>query len=407
MNEDISIYIHIPFCKSKCYYCDFISFENKEDKCISTYIDAVCNEILQKADILSQYNIKTIYLGGGTPSFIDSKYIEKIISTLNLFKNNELKEYDGYKVYDKEETEITIEINPGTITKEKIKAYKRAGINRVSLGLQTTHDETLKKIGRKHTFEEFENALKLCKEENITNISVDLIYPLPGLTLDMFKESVNKIIDLKDIYNIKHISIYNLEVYSKTKLAFLLNENYLTLPDEDEEYQMRLFLEKTLAKNKFEKYEISNFSLKGFESKHNLNYWNQGIYLGFGIAASSYISSTRYTNGNDIKKYIEVMSLNTPYIVAKEEMDKLDLMKEYIILKLRLKEGLNSLDFKNKFKVDLLDIFKIEIDKLIEQKLIIKIPNTDNNSSMSIANFNICLTNRGFEVANVVFRTFV
>lgn len=397
MNEDISIYIHIPFCKSKCYYCDFVSFENKEDDCIAMYIDAVCNEILQKADILSQYNIKTIYFGGGTPSYIDSKYIEKIISTLNLFKNTE-------NILDEEETEITLEINPGTITKEKITAYKNIGINRVSLGLQTTHDEILKKIGRKHTFEEFKTVLELLKEEKIDNISVDLIYPLPSLTLDMFKESVNEIISLKDIYNIKHISIYNLEIYPKTKLAFLLNENYLTLPDEEEEYQMRLFLENTLAENKFEKYEISNFAIKGFESKHNLNYWNQGIYFGFGIAASSYIASTRYTNGNDIKKYIEAMSLGTSYIVEKEEMDKLDIMKEYVILKLRLKEGINSLEFKNKFKVELFDIFKIEIDKLIEQKLLIKILNKNNNDNN---NFNIALTNRGFEVANTVFRTFV
>ena len=408
MNEDISIYIHIPFCKSKCYYCDFVSFENKEDDCISMYIDALCNEILQKAEILSQYNIKTIYFGGGTPSYIDSKHIDKIISTLNLFKSTENKLYE-------KETEITLEINPGTITKEKIKSYKNIGINRVSLGLQTTHDEILKKIGRKHTFEEFKTALELLKEEKIDNISIDLIYPLPSLTLDMFKESVNEIISLKDIYNIKHISIYNLEIYPKTKLAFLLKENYLTLPDEEEEYKMRLFLESTLSENKFEKYEISNFSIKGFESKHNLNYWNQGIYFGFGIAASSYISSTRYTNGSDIRKYLEAMSLGTSYVVEKEEMDKLDIMKEYVILKLRLKEGINALEFKNKFKVELFDIFKIEIDKLIEQKLLVKILNENNNikdidnnkNNNDTTNFNIALTNRGFEVANTVFRTFV
>lgn len=395
MNKDLGIYIHIPFCTSKCHYCNFTSFENKEDY-IEQYIDALCNEILQKAEILSEYNIKSIYFGGGTPSCIDSKYIIKILDTLKLFENSG---EDNFK------KEITIEINPGEISKEKINDYVKNGINRVSIGLQTTHDEILKKIGRKHTFNDFKKTLIMCKNANITNISIDLIYPLPEQNVEMFSDSLDKIINLSKEYNIKHISIYNLEVHSKTKLAFLLKENYLTLPDEEQEYQMKKKLESTLYRNGFNKYEISNFSLPNFESKHNLNYWNQGIYLGFGVAAASFISSTRYKNIEDIELYIKHAELGTIHQIQKDEMDKLELMKEYIILNLRLKYGVNSTKFKSKFSVDIFDIFNEEISKLKKQKLIdiTKVYEDD----FSNKNVNIHLTNRGAEVANIVWENFI
>ncbi len=214
MNKKIGIYIHIPFCKSKCYYCDFVSYTNKEDY-IEKYIDALLKEILEKADILSEYEISTIYFGGGTPSSIDSKYITKIMETLKLFSNK----------FD----EVTIEINPNSITKDKLLDYKNAGINRLSIGLQSTHNEILKKIGRTHTCNDFLNTLNLAKEANFTNISVDLIYPLPELTLSMFEDTLKFIVSLSDEYNIKHISVYNLEIHEDTKLAFLLKERFFII----------------------------------------------------------------------------------------------------------------------------------------------------------------------------------
>ena len=383
MKDDIGIYIHIPFCKSKCYYCDFASFVNRED-IIEKYVNSLCNEILQKAELLSNLNIKTIYIGGGTPSFIDEKYIKQILDTLYLF------------VCDKSKIEeITIEVNPGTCTKEKILNYKKYGINRISLGVQSTHNDILKNIGRIHKFEDVLNTLEYIKSANIDNVSVDLMYPLPGLTLKKFENTLDTIINLKDLYNIKHISIYNLEVHENSKLDFLLKEGFLSLPDEDEEYNMKQMLEKKLNKAKFYKYEISNFAIKGYEAKHNLNYWKQKYYLGFGVAASSYMYSTRYDNTKNIEEYINKINNFEDAVISSVQMDKLDTMKEYVILNLRVVEGINIKDFKSKFKTDIFDIFKVEFEKLIKQGLI------------NVSNTNIFLTPRGMEVANIVWQEFI
>ncbi len=379
--KDISIYIHIPFCVSKCFYCDFNSYANKEDL-IDLYVDALIKEILSKSDILSEYNIKTIYFGGGTPSFIDSKYIVKIMNVLNMFN------------VDKD-AEITIEINPNSITYEKLEDYKLSGINRISIGLQTTFDDVLKNIGRRHTLNDFISALELIKKVGILNISCDLIYPLPDLSYERFKESIDYVILLSKKYDIKHISIYNLEVHEGSKLDFLLKEGFLKLVDEDEEYKMRKYLISTLENNNFIKYEISNFSIPGYESKHNLNYWNQGVYLGFGAGASSFISSSRYRNVNSIEKYINGVNSNNLVIEDREDMDSFDLIKEYIILRLRLKEGIILKDFKTKFNETIFKYFSKELDELSKNNLII------------ITDSKIYLSDRGQEVANQVWEKFI
>lgn len=392
MRQEIGIYIHIPFCISKCYYCNFISYVDK-DKIVEDYINAVCMEILQNAEILSEYTISTIYFGGGTPSYIDSKYIKQIMNTLNLFK----KENDF--------SEVTIEVNPNSVTLKKLLDYKGCGINRISIGLQSTHNDILKVIGRKHTLSDFKNTLNMCKEAKFANISVDVIYPLPNLTLEKFDDTLNYIMNIKDEYNIKHISIYNLEVHKGTKLEFLLNEGYISIVDEEIEYQMKELLEKTLEKNGFNKYEISNFCLKGFESKHNTNYWNQGMYLGFGACSSSFFSSTRYKNTDNIEEYIEDINSGISPVVEKESLDLLDLMKEFIILKLRLKNGFSTLEFK-KFGKDIFDIFSDELRDLEEKKLI-NIIKINNDFETDTACYNISLTKRGCEVANLVWEKFI
>ena len=380
MNKEISIYINIPFCKSRCYYCDFFSNTSKDDL-IENYIDAVCSEILQNAEILSQYKIKTVYFGGGTPSYIDSKYIAKVIDTIKLFSNDI--------------SEVTIEINPATVNIDKMKKYKEAGINRISIGLQSTHDDILKNIGRAHNFNDFLDTLKLSKSCGFNNISIDLIYPLPNLNLIRFKESINQVLDLKDDYNIKHISIYNLELHENTKLYFLINEGFLSLVDEEEEYKMKEYLETSLVENGFLRYEISNFAIPSFESKHNLNYWKQGEYLGVGAGASSFFGGSRYSNVKNIEKYIDAIFNDKNILEEKEDLDKLDLMKEYVILLLRLKDGIDILKFKTKFDVNIFDVFKTEIDKLVKQNLIV------------VNNKNILLTKRGSEVANIVWQEFI
>ena len=382
MRENISIYIHIPFCKKKCFYCDFVSFDNK-DELIQKYVDALCEEILQNAEILSEYNIKTIYFGGGTPSIIDSKYIVQIMNILKLFTiNNNLEE-------------VTIEVNPNSATSVKLQDYYNCGINRISIGLQSTHDKILRNIGRSHTFKDFKDTLKNAKNAGFTNISVDLIYPLPGLNLTSFKDSLNSIMKLKDEFNIKHISVYNLEVHENTRLDFLLKEGFLSLCGEDEEYKMREALNQILKMHGYNKYEISNYSQPSFESKHNLCYWNQDKYLGFGVNASSFFNLKRYKNTSSIEKYINGINNNQNIIEESEELDKLGLMKEYAILKLRLKKGINILEFKEKFDTDIFDIFNTELASLKKDNLIF------------INNDNIFLTSRGEEVANIVWERFV
>ena len=384
MIEDIGIYIHIPFCNRKCYYCNFTSFENKEDV-IGKYIDALCVEILKNAEILSQYNIKTVYIGGGTPSYIDSLYIKKILDTIKLFS----------KQNDNEFIEVTIEVNPNSITLEKLKMYKECGINRISVGVQSTHDNVLKNIGRLHNFSEVVTTLENINKAGIDNISVDVIYPLPGLTLSMFEETLDTINLFKEKYNVKHVSIYNLEVHEDTKLDFLLKEKFLTLPDEDEEYLMKEMLNNKLNDFGFNKYEISNYSLPGYESKHNLMYWNQEKYLGFGVGASSFFYGSRYKNVECIDKYINGIYNDQNILLEKDELDKLDLMKEYIILNLRLIKGVNTKEFYKRFGKDVFDLFRSEFDYLMANNLIIK---NDEN---------LHLSKRGEEVANLVWEKFI
>lgn len=383
MRENIGIYIHIPFCKKKCFYCDFVSYENKENL-IQEYIDAVCLEILQNAEILSEYNISTIYFGGGTPSLIKAEYIEKILKTLKLFVTDE-----------KEIKEITIEINPNSASLDKLEKYYNLGINRLSIGLQSTHDKILRNIGRLHTFNDFKDVLKNANAVGFKNISVDLIYPLPGLNLSGFKETLNSVIKLKDEFNIKHISVYNLEVHENTRLDFLLKEGFVSLCNEDEEYKMREELNKRLQDNGFVKYEISNYAYPGFESKHNLCYWNQEKYIGFGVNASSFFNLKRYRNTSNIDKYIDGIKNNKNIVVETEELDKLSLMKEYIILKLRLSKGVEISEFKQKFGTDIFDIFNTEFNSLKKDNLV------------NITSKNISLTSRGEEVANIVWEMFV
>ncbi len=382
--KEIGIYVHIPFCLSKCYYCDFNSY-SKKDELIEEYINAMCNEILMYAEILSEYKIKSIYIGGGTPSYIDEKYIKQILDTLMMFCIKE------------EVEEITIEVNPNSVTKEKLRVYKEAGVNRISIGLQSNFDDILKKIGRAHKLEDFEKALDNISEIGYNNVSVDLIYPLPSLTFDKFKDTISYVLNLKD-RNIKHISIYNLELHEGTKLHFLINNGYEKLVDEDEEYEMYKYLNSKFEENGYHRYEISNYALPGYESKHNLRYWNQEEYLGFGAGASGFFLNKRYKNIENIEDYIQ--KTNEGYSINIDESEELDnnmLANEYIVLNLRKIDGVSITKFKTKFGYDILDSdeYKNKIDELVKQGL------------LEIVENNIRLTSRGLEVANIVWQQFV
>lgn len=374
--KEIGIYIHIPFCIKKCEYCDFVSYCNKE-KYVSQYINALKKEI--KNNINKEYKITTIYIGGGTPSSIEENYIADIIETIKLNMNDEnLKEFKN--------VEVTIEVNPGTVTEKKLETYKKIGINRLSIGLQETHDELLKSIGRIHTYEEFLKTYNLARKIGFNNINVDLMIALPNQTIQDIKENLEKIIKL----NPEHISVYSLILEEGTPFYNKYNENKIRLPDEELERNMYWYVKNTLENNGYIHYEISNFSKKGFESKHNMNCWNQEEYLGFGVAAHSYNNKIRYSNTNSIEEYIKG---SNKIIHEKQTLE--DMQKEYMLLGLRKIEGINIQKFKNKFAQNPIFIFKEQLSKLVDEELII----VDGNE--------IKLTNKGLDLANIVWEEFV
>lgn len=374
--KEIGIYIHIPFCIKKCEYCDFVSYCNKE-KYVPQYINALKKEI--KNNINKEYKITTIYIGGGTPSSIEENYIADIIETIKLNMNDEnLKELKN--------VEVTIEVNPGTVTEKKLETYKEIGINRLSIGLQETHDELLKSIGRIHTYEEFLKTYNLARKIGFNNINVDLMIALPNQTIQDIKENLEKIIKL----NPEHISVYSLILEEGTPFYNKYNENKIRLPDEELERNMYWYVKNTLENNGYIHYEISNFSKKGFESKHNMNCWNQEEYLGFGVAAHSYNNKIRYSNTNSIEEYIKE---SNKIIHEKQTLE--DMQKEYMLLGLRKIEGINIQKFKNKFAQNPIFIFREQLSKLVDEELII----VDGNE--------IKLTNKGLDLANIVWEEFV
>lgn len=374
--KEIGIYIHIPFCIKKCEYCDFVSYCNKE-KYVPQYINALKKEI--KNNINKEYKITTIYIGGGTPSSIEENYIADIIETIKLNMNDEnLKEFKN--------VEITIEVNPGTVTEKKLETYKKIGINRLSIGLQETHDELLKSIGRIHTYEEFLKTYNLARKIGLNNINVDLMIALPNQTIQDIKENLEKITEL----NPEHISVYSLILEEGTPFYNKYNESKIKLPDEELERNMYWYVKNTLENNGYIHYEISNFSKKGFESKHNMNCWNQEEYFGFGVAAHSYNNKTRYSNTNSIEEYIKG---SNKIIHEKQTLE--DMQKEYMLLGLRKIEGINIQKFKNKFAQNPIFIFKEQLSKLVDEELIV----IDGNE--------INLTNKGLDLANIVWEEFI
>lgn len=388
MNEkELGIYIHIPFCKQKCYYCDFVSFSNKEEY-IERYVETLEREI--DSYDLSNYNITTIYIGGGTPSRIPSEKIQEILEKIRQKISKNQTRW--------EDIEITIELNPGTVDEEKIKKYKEIGINRLSIGLQSTNNKLLKEIGRIHTFEDFKDTYNTVKKVGFENINVDLMIGLPNQTISDVKDSLNEIIKL----NPTHVSVYSLIVEENTKMEKLINNKELQLPDEELERQMYWYVKNILELNGYNHYEISNFAKKGKESKHNLNCWEQKEYIGLGLAAYSYLNGVRYGNTSNIEEYINVQDffnrseLEESGIRIVDEVQTLeDKRKEYMLLGLRKIEGVSIQKFKEKFVENPIFLFRKKLEKLVNEELI------------TIDGDCIRLTNKGLDLANIVWEEFV
>ena len=411
-NRELGIYIHIPFCQHKCDYCDFISFSNKQDF-IENYVEAVKKEIynyFKDKTFLETYTVTTIYIGGGTPSYIDSKYICEIMEVLEKnLKQNKVKF---------EDMEITIEVNPGTVNKEKLEQYKKAKINRLSIGLQSTNNKILKEIGRIHTYEQFLETYQMAKQVGFDNINVDLMIGLPNQTIEDIKTSLNEVVQL----NPTHISVYSLIVEEGTVIAKKIQNHQLQEMDEELERNMYWYVKNTLELNGYIHYEISNFAKEGKESKHNLNCWRQKEYIGIGLAAHSYLNYVRYTNTSEMNQYITRMihlnrqivndilelsnhkektsleehekNIETVYEIE-EVQDVEDRKKEYMLLGLRTIEGVSISKFKEKYIDNPIFLYRKELEKLVEEKLVM------------IDGDDIRLTNKGLDLANLVWEEFV
>lgn len=333
------IYVHIPFCKQKCTYCDFASYPNEINKA-EAYFACLLKEIDSRAQELKEKTFDTIYFGGGTPSFVNAEFIG---ATLSHIKKR-------FKIA--KNPEVTIEINPGTLTEEKVKIYTAAGFNRYSIGLQSADDKRLLSLNRIHTSEEF---LASCKLLEGKNISADVMIGLKEQKNDEIKATI----DLALKGGAKHISVYALTPEAGTPIY----GDYLNgeLPSDDEIAEMYDFARNYLKSLGFIRYEVSNFALKGFYSRHNLNYWQRGEYIGLGVASSSCIDNRRFKNTDKIDEYIHCL-LNDRYAeIYSENVKDEDIKSEYIMLALRTAYGIDLIDYKEKFKGDFLVDYKEEV----------------------------------------------
>mgnify|MGYP005787329139 FL=1 len=387
--KNVGLYIHIPFCKQKCQYCDFNSYAGKENL-IETYMKWVefelkgvgeGNRVDYENNLDDLIVVKSIYIGGGTPSFIDSKYIEKIMEIVK----------ECYTIDSN--AEITIEVNPGTVSQKKLETYLNSGINRISIGLQSTHNEILSKLGRVHSYEEFLYTYNLARKVGLKNINVDLMLGLPNQSLNDLQESITEVVNLEP----EHISVYSLIIENGTPFCEKLEKQEIALPSDELERAMYWETKRKLEKAGYTHYEISNFAKPGFESKHNLSCWNQEEYIGIGASAHSYTNNVRYSNIDSIEDYIRNYENGNEIdnFVFHEKQNKESKMKEFMMLGLRKIQGIHIQDFKNKFGENPIYLYKKELEKLVNEEL------------LEIDGDIIKLTDKGIDLANLVWEEFV
>ena len=321
------LYIHIPFCKVKCVYCDFYSITKKEDQ-IPLFTECLLKEIDSYKHYATQWEFNTIFFGGGTPSLLPAKYLEQILQKLH-------DTFDTSKV-----EEITLEANPGEASLEHLKDIKSLGVNRLSMGFQSFNDKILKLLGRLHQSEDCFKTFKNARKADFNNISTDMIFNIPELSTQNWKKDLNKLLEL----NPNHISAYSLTVEPSTKLFNLVKKKELLMPLENTDIEQFLLTEEILSKHGFYHYEISNYAKKGMESKHNLHYWNLSPYLSFGPSAHSYDLKKRWWNVRSLEKYVDLLSKNKLPIEDKERLSRNDNFNEIILNGLRLKTGIKISD---------------------------------------------------------------
>lgn len=372
--KDIGVYVHIPFCKSKCLYCDFNSYTNKQDL-VEKYIYYLKKEIDLYTAELKGFNVKTIFIGGGTPSYVDGRYIYEIIEHMN-------KQLNMGKL-----AEFSIEVNPKTLDREKLNIYKQIGINRISMGVQSFNDVMLKRIGRIHSVNDVIETYNMIRKHGFDNINFDIMFNLPGQSIENVKDTLKKAI----ILSADHISYYSLKLEEGTPFYISHQKSELQLPDEDAEREMYHSGVELLKQNGYYHYEISNFAKKEYKCEHNLIYWNVEPYVGLGISAHSNINNKRYGNLYDFEDYFTKIDNKELPITEVEVINREMEMAEYIILGLRLIQGINKSSFARRFSVDIEEKFGDIITKHVKQGLLYEDLN------------NIKLTKQGLDLCNLVF----
>ncbi len=369
--RDLSLYVHIPFCESRCHYCDFCSSVIKDD-IADEYFKCLHDEIKLYANFLKDKEIVSIFIGGGTPSSVNSGHIAQTMDVINNLSNI------------KSDAEITIEMNPNSASIDKIKDYLKAGVNRFSLGAQSFKDHLLKKIGRIHKKNDILNCVEDLKNLGVENFNLDLMLGLPSQNLKDIENSI----DCIDFLKPKHISYYSLILEEGTLLYD--NRKKYAFPDEVEDRQMYHFVRNELETLNYRQYEISNFAFEGYKSVHNLRYWKLKNYLGFGMSSHSNIDNTRFWNTTDFNEYFNALNTKNIPVSCSEFLTKKDRLNEYIMMGLRLNEGLDINLIEKKFDINFLKKYKNPIEKNINLNLI------------SMNDKNLKLTNKGMDLCNKI-----
>lgn len=402
MKKNMQIYVHIPFCLKKCAYCDFLSF-SCDEKTQLEYADALVREIEFYGPKMEEYEISTIFIGGGTPTWLDEKKMIEILDSIYTYFNVS------------PEAEVTIECNPGTVTAEKLQKYRRAGVNRLSIGLQSADDEELKILGRIHNFEQFVKTYEMARNVGFGNINVDLISGIPYQTAEKFLHTLQKVVRLKP----NHISAYTLIIekgtpfYEEYKFDMVKQEAGMqteVLPTEDEVYRIYKLTQQYLAQNGFEQYEISNFAQPGYECDHNIGYWTRADYLGVGLGAASLVDNARYTNTTDLYQYIEASKniqiqnfapegetavYGTNLHMEAGAVSRKAQMEEFMFLGLRMNQGLTREQFQKAFGIPIDGVYKNALEHLKTEGL------------LDTSEGRIVLTEKGMDLSNYALAQFL
>ncbi|EHK2356295.1 radical SAM family heme chaperone HemW [Clostridium perfringens] len=375
--DKISLYIHIPFCAQKCLYCDFPSFARK-DHLRKAYIEALNKEIISLREKHNNLEINTIFIGGGTPSVLEADELEcllKEVAKLNMAKD----------------IEYSMECNPGNLTEEKLEVMKKYGVNRISMGLQAKQDNLLKGLGRIHNYKTFKENFLLAKKVGFNNINVDLMFGLPNQRLNEWEETLREIISLEPA----HISAYSLIIEEGTAFYNLYENDKLKLPTEEEERKMYHLAKKILEENGFNQYEISNYAKEGKECRHNLAYWNMDNWIGVGSASASYIDGKRIKNISSVEKYINSINEKREAVEEIINNSKNDNMEEFMFMGLRKINGIDENEFKNRFSMNINDVYGEILNKYIDEGLLIR------------ESGRIFLSEKGIEISNIIMADFL